>query len=72
MQALIWICCFMFCGSSSDMELEYRGRSGGAVEPMSIDDDSSSKLRAKGGIKKRGKSKSRLKKDKRKQKKLNF
>jgi hypothetical protein len=55
----------------ADMEPECRGRSG-AVEPMSIDDDSSSKLRAKGGIKKRGKSKSRLKKDKRKQKKLNF
>ena len=54
------------------MEPEYRGRSGPVV-PMSIDDDdSTNKLRVKGGIKKRGKSKSRLKKDKRKQKKLNF
>lgn len=57
-----------------EVEAEYQGRSG-AVVPMSIDEGFTSagkSLKVKGGIKKRGKSKSRLKKDKHRQKKLNF
>eukprot|EP00250_Pteridium_aquilinum_P000761 c10923_g1_i1 orf=180-515(+) len=60
--------------SHMDVEAEYQGRSG-AVVPMSIDEGSTEVtkgLKARGGIKKRGKSKSRLKKDKHRQKKLNF
>lgn len=59
--------------SDMDVEPEYQGRSGAI--PMMIDEGSSHKvegLKVKGSIKKRGKSKSRLKKDKHRQKKLNF
>ncbi|KAH7302412.1 hypothetical protein KP509_23G071100 [Ceratopteris richardii] len=60
--------------SAMDVE-EYQGRSGATTAPMAIDEVSTEltkSLKAKGGIKKRGKSKSRLKKEKRKQKKLKF